>query len=90
MVAVSALTATDRQAYLPRVEPHTHVVEGAAAGRGDLEQSRVDEWCEGRGRLVFGHGVALGLRLADRKAFGEKCQHAKSGNVFKMAEIRND
>lgn len=37
----------------------THVVEGAAAGWRDLEKAWVDEGSEGRGRLVFGHGVAL-------------------------------
>lgn len=37
----------------------THVVEGAAAGWRDLEQTRVDEGSEGGGRLVFGHGVAF-------------------------------
>lgn len=38
---------------------HTHVVERAAAGWGDLEEAWVDEGSERRGRLVFGHGVAV-------------------------------
>ena len=37
----------------------THVVEGGAAGWRDLEEAWVDEGRERRGRLVFGHGVAL-------------------------------
>lgn len=45
--------------------PPTHVVEGAAAGWRDLEQAGVDEGSEGRGRLVFGHGVAFRLRLRE-------------------------
>lgn len=35
----------------------TDVVEGAAGGWRDLEEARVDEWSEGRRRLVLLHVV---------------------------------
>lgn len=43
----------------------THVVEGAPAGWRYLQQTRVDEGSERGGGLVFGHGVALRLRLVE-------------------------
>lgn len=45
----------------------THVIESAAAGWGDLEQTRVNERSEGGGRLVFGHGVSFWLRLTEMR-----------------------
>ena len=56
-------------------EELTHVVEGAAGGGRHLQEARVDEGGEGRGRLVFLHGVAGRLALqrqVDRTHVGQE------------------
>lgn len=55
----------------------TDVVEGAAGGWRDLQEARVDEGSEGRGRLVFLHVVAgLALRRQGAKSAEEGDEHS--------------